>query len=192
MRKRMKIILAALTAAACLLSACGPEPGTDEAAGGLFAQEESGSEEKQTDRDDQEAGDSAGAKGTQPDQAGGGTAASQSLASYGNTSTEDSAYVESRKDLLVGDGSGNADSAVPAVKGAEGEPAEIAETAEEETAELVQLDSQALSGIEDYLNEMSSYGFLLSSYERPEDIDLRQVFYSGAKDIREEITEEEK
>ena len=42
------------------------------------------------------------------------------------------------------------------------------------------MDSGKLAELEAYLNEESSYGFLLSSYEQPQEIDLNQVFYAGA------------
>ena len=60
------------------------------------------------------------------------------------------------------------------------------------STERTRLDADTLQKIEDYLNQADSYGFLLSAYERPEDIDLREVFYSGAGFPREELPEKEK
>ena len=58
--------------------------------------------------------------------------------------------------------------------------------------EIKQVDAQILEELQAFLNEDSSYGFLLSSYDIPEEIDLNQVFYSGAGFKQEELTEKEK
>lgn len=42
------------------------------------------------------------------------------------------------------------------------------------------LTSEELRGFTHRLNDKSNYGFLLSEYTRPQDVDLSQVFYSGA------------
>ncbi len=54
------------------------------------------------------------------------------------------------------------------------------------------MDSGKLAELEAYLNEESSYGFLLSSYEQPQEIDLNQVFYAGAGFEQKGITEKER
>ncbi len=56
---------------------------------------------------------------------------------------------------------------------------------------ITQADAQTLEELQGYLNEDSSYGFLLSSYDIPEEIDLNQVFYSGAGFEQEKLTEKE-
>ena len=58
--------------------------------------------------------------------------------------------------------------------------------------EIKQTDAQTLKELQAFLNEDSSYGFLLSSYDIPEEIDLNQVFYSGAGFEQEKLTEREK
>lgn len=57
---------------------------------------------------------------------------------------------------------------------------------------FTRMDSDALAELQKYLNEESSYGFLLSSYEQPQEIDLNQVFYAGAGFRQKEITEKER
>ena len=42
------------------------------------------------------------------------------------------------------------------------------------------LTSEELRGFTQWINGKSNYGFLLSEYTRPQDVDLSQVFYSGA------------
>ena len=54
------------------------------------------------------------------------------------------------------------------------------------------MDRGKLAELEAYLNEESSYGFLLSSYEQPQEIDLNQVFYAGAGFEQKGITEKER
>ena len=57
---------------------------------------------------------------------------------------------------------------------------------------LKEMDADELAALEDYLNERSSYGFLHSTYEEPADIDLNQVFYTGAGFKQEKLEKKEK
>ena len=57
---------------------------------------------------------------------------------------------------------------------------------------LKEMDADELAALEDYLNERSSYGFLHSTYEEPADIDLNQVFYTGAGFKQKKLEKKEK
>lgn len=53
------------------------------------------------------------------------------------------------------------------------------------------LTSVQCQELQTYINREDSYGFLLSSYEKPEDIDAEQVFYIGAGIESQELSEDE-
>lgn len=55
-----------------------------------------------------------------------------------------------------------------------------------------ELDAEKCAELQDFLNEDGSYGFLLSIYDRPEDLDAGQVFYIGAGLELAEVTKEER
>lgn len=103
--------------------------------------------------------------------------------------------------------------------GTEGETAEAAETTEPaETAESAETGAEAgditaasgqdwtvaahteprdltddeIAELQRYINEPGSYGFLLSLYDRPEQIDAEEVFYTGAGLNMLPLSEEEK
>ncbi|MCM1103571.1 MAG: hypothetical protein NC409_05640 [Clostridium sp.] len=54
----------------------------------------------------------------------------------------------------------------------------------------VALNDRELRFFSDLIREIGNYGFLLSSYDTPEDVNLGEVFYSGAG-IAEEMSDEE-
>jgi len=166
MKKNLYKGIALLGVLTCFLSACGPEPGKEETkeetGDSLFAQEEVSSGQTGTVQDESDP-ETAGTGGTADPGAEAGEDLQQTDPEKGGTGA---AAEETGQDSS-------------------------AETAEEKYVERTPLDSQALEEIEAYLNEDSSYGFLLSSYERPEDIDLAQVFYTGAGAPQEKLEEKE-
>lgn len=148
-------------ASICLLSACGPEPGEEEAGGPLFG-EEGRPSEGMTDGGKPAEGNP-GAPVPGDNAQGSSTASSMTAASENAYSTaENAASVPGEPPFMMLKGS------------------------------LDQMGAGELEKLELYLNEMSSYGFLLSVYEKPEDIDLNQVFYAGAGYGPQEVTEKEK
>ena len=166
MKKNLYKGIALLGVLTCFLSACGPEPGKEETkeetGDSLFAQEEVSSGQTGTVQDEPDP-ETAGTGGTADPGAEAGEDLQQTDPEKGGTGA---AAEETGQDSS-------------------------AETAEEKYVERTPLDSQALEEIEAYLNEDSSYGFLLSSYERPDDIDLAQVFYTGAGAPQEKLEEKE-
>ena len=54
------------------------------------------------------------------------------------------------------------------------------------------MTAEECSDLEKFLNETGNYGFLLSIYERPQDIDAEQVFYIGAGIDLIRVTDEER
>lgn len=195
MKNRLCAILAALAAAACLLSACGPEPAAGETGGSLFGQEES------KDPPAAGAGQEAGAESAvvssgeeaaqgQETAAGSSTAAEQTIAE--DPSAADTSAVSGTAAEADPSGTEGRAGEAEAGKAADRE-AQTASSGEQNTYEkTVPLDSRALKALEEYLNEGSSYGFLLSCYEKPEDIDLEEVFYAGAGAPRGKLEEKEK
>lgn len=68
--------------------------------------------------------------------------------------------------------------------------AAVSDNKPEASAERI-LTSDEVQYFEDYLNRMDNYGFLLSMYENPSEVDLEQVFYVGAGMEIAEMSEEE-
>ena len=64
------------------------------------------------------------------------------------------------------------------------------EEAEKERAR--KLTDKECGQMQEFINEDGSYGFLLSTYERPQDLDAGQVFYTGAGLPIDPVTEEER
>ena len=169
--------IALLGVLTCILSACGPEPGKEEAGGSLFAQEEVPSDQTETAQEEALPGQAeAGQEKT--DQADSGMAGTGGAADAGAEAGKP------RQQTEPGEGGTTA-------AGRESGQASSTGTAGEDYVERVSMDSRTLEEIEAYLNEDSSYGFLLSCYEKPEDIDLTQVFYNGAGAPQEELEEKE-
>ena len=54
-----------------------------------------------------------------------------------------------------------------------------------------ELTQEELDFFSQYLSQADNYGFLLSSYTRPQDADLDMVFYSGAGMVMREMSQEE-
>lgn len=65
------------------------------------------------------------------------------------------------------------------------------ETESSSSSSARDLTSEQCRELEEYINREDSYGFLLSSYEEPQDIDADQVFYIGAGIGAYELSEEE-
>ena len=83
-----------------------------------------------------------------------------------------------------GDAESAQESGVSEISGAQTDPGvtpAAKELSEEECAEL-----------ESFLNDTGCYGFLLSVYERPQDLDAEQVFFVGAGLETERVTDEER
>lgn len=83
-----------------------------------------------------------------------------------------------------GDAEGAQESGVSEISGAQTDPGvtpAAKELSEEECAEL-----------ESFLNDTGCYGFLLSVYERPQDLDAEQVFFVGAGLETGRVTDEER
>ena len=96
---------------------------------------------------------------------------------------------ESGKDKSSGSGSSSSGADSGGSRGA----AEQEQTdSVEGLGKLKEMDADELAALEDYLNERSSYGFLHSTYEEPADIDLNQVFYTGAGFKQEKLEKKEK
>ena len=172
MVRRGICVCAALMSAVCLLSACGPEPGAGSGGvqtvgGSMFGGQDSGA-------------------GTEPAAGGeGGTEAATRDATDG---------ISDQHMQNPGDGTAEAGSTKAAESAAAAGTAGGGESALPRPiqGDVKQSDAQTLEALEKYLNEDSSYGFLLSSYETPAEIDLNQVFYSGAGFAQEELTDKEK
>ncbi len=194
MKKKIYAALAAVAAAACILSACGPEPGRgeEENTENILAESASGEEQDAVETEDagSAAEDDAGLEetGAAAAAAAGSTVeVPEATAGAGGSTGSTAAPAGSAAASVTAASAGHtaAATAASAAAGAEDPAAAMTWT------NPVRLDSAALQKIEDYLNEDSSYGFLLSAYERPEDIDLEQVFYSGAGYPREELSGKE-
>ena len=96
---------------------------------------------------------------------------------------------ESGKDKSSGSGSSSSGADSGGSRGA----AEQEQTdSVEGLGKLKEMDADELAALEDYLNERSSYGFLHSTYEEPADIDLNQVFYTGAGFKQKKLEKKEK
>lgn len=203
MKKRLCSMIAALMAAAFLLSACGPEPGAGESgSGSLFGQEDGSGAAEAAGGSEEAAGQEAAEKastgtarttiaeaeadGTEEAGAGISAAAGEAGTAAPASSAGTASSAEAADPALEPGTAGTAaDPGAAADASAGSAPAAL-------SAELVRLDDEALEELEAYLNEDSSYGFFLSCYERPEDIDLQQVFYTGAGCPREQLEEKEK
>lgn len=158
---------AVLLASICLLSACGPETGAEEWAGqdsgAMFGGEQETGGEAEADN-----------PGEPPVNPSGEGVTEEMMA----------ADIEAGQDSGVIGGTGSSTAATAAAaEDVFGRPIQ---------GEITQVDDPTLEELQNYLNEDSSYGFLLSSYDIPEDIDLNQVFFSGAGFAREKLTEKEK
>ncbi len=166
-RKRICALTAVLLASICLLSACGPETGAEEWAGqdsgAMFGGEQGTGGEEETDSPGKPPLNPSG-EGFTEEMMAADIEAGQDSGGIGGTGSSTAATAAAAEDVF-------------------GRPIQ---------GEITQVDDTTLEELQNYLNEDSSYGFLLSSYDIPEDIDLNQVFFSGAGFAREKLTEKEK
>ena len=112
---------------------------------------------------------------------------------------ENSTGQESLKDRQAKEGSGKDKSTGSGSSSSGAESGGSRGAAEQEQTDSVvgqeklkEMDADELAALEDYLNERSSYGFLHSTYEEPADIDLNQVFYTGAGFKQKKLEKKEK
>lgn len=153
MKKIIRKTIAFAAVLACLLCACGPEPGAGEAENApLFGED----------------APSAGDAGEEGDDLFSAPAGAEEADGSGQAAAEAAP---------AGQDPAGAGQTAAAAQNASGQESL---TAAEENQALTRLDAETLQNMEDYLNGMENYGFLLSCYEKPEDIDLSMVFYSGA------------
>ena len=175
--KRIVLTAASVVMSVCILSACGPEPGQDGEEGQISAGEMFSGPEAAPGKED-----AAGSAGGTESAAEKTDTEKGDAAGPGNTSAG---------------GAGSTAGFGPAGAGT-ASSASAATSAEQDLfshpiqGEITQSDPQTLEMLQSYLNEDSSYGFLLSSYDIPEEIDLNQVFYSGAGYEQKELTKKEK
>ena len=175
--KRIVLTAASVVMSVCILSACGPEPGQDGEEGQISAGEMFSGPEAAPGKED-----AAGSAGGTESAAEKTDTEKEAAAGPGNTSAG---------------GAGSTAGFGPAGAGT-ASSASAAASAEQDLfshpiqGEITQSDPQTLEMLQNYLNEDSSYGFLLSSYDIPEEIDLNQVFYSGAGYEQKELTKKEK
>ena len=172
-RKRYRTlgVLTAVMLAVCLLASCGPEPGKEESSGKadgseIFSEQDSGGGKGKEDGPDSAAGQSTG----------------DSMAAS-DMGTAQTAKTGAAAGPVPGESASAGASTGAAAEDMFSHPIQ---------GEIKQVDAQILEELQAFLNEDSSYGFLLSSYDIPEEIDLNQVFYSGAGFKQEELTEKEK
>lgn len=175
--KRIVLTAASVVMSVCILSACGPEPGQDGEEGQISAGEMFSGPEAAPGKED----------------AAGSAGGTESAAEKTDTEKGDAAGPENTS----AGGAGSTAGFGPAGAGT-ASSASAAASAEQDLfshpiqGEITQSDPQTLEMLQSYLNEDSSYGFLLSSYDIPEEIDLNQVFYSGAGYEQKELTKKEK
>lgn len=172
-RKKHKKVcaLASLLLVLCLLVSCGPEPGKEGDA------DQPASTELFSEADPGE----------------GKEGAEEKADSAAGRSTGNSAAVFDRERAETGltDAGPGPLPADAAAAGASTGAAALDMFSHPIQGEITQADPQTLENLQAYLNEDSSYGFLLSSYDIPEEIDLNQVFYSGAGFKQEKLTDRE-
>lgn len=163
--KKSICVFAAVLTAACFLGSCGPEPGPGESAGTLFGEGQPLEESSKPGVQSSQTSVKPGVEaGSTTGSAGGNTAASVGAAGE---------IPDAAQNGVSGQGSDSALSA--GIRGT-----------------VSKMNSGKLAELEAYLNDESSYGFLLSSYEQPQEIDLNQVFYAGAGFEQKGITEKER
>ncbi len=140
--KKSICVFAAVLTAACFLGSCGPEPGPGERAGALFGE---GQPLEESSKPEAQSSQSS----VQPGAEAGNTAGSAG----GNTAASVGAAGEMPDAAQNGVSDQGSDSALSAgIRGT-----------------VSKMDSGKLAELEAYLNEESSYGFLLSSYEQPQE-----------------------
>ena len=116
----------------------------------------------------------------------------QEEASGGVTDVTDALFLSGNEDGAIADTEGSSAAAQKATS-ANSEVSEITSASKEEKkAEVKKLTDEECRKMELFLNDEGSYGFLLSVYEKPQDLDAEQVFYIGAGLAEFGIPEEER
>ena len=109
-----------------------------------------------------------------------GTAASPVTEDQGGTAAQEYSTVQGSADSH-----GVADSAA--------EVSEITEAPDTEAVERARLlTEEECRAMESFLNEEGSGGFLLSKYEKPQDLDADQIFFAGAGIAGTDVSDEER
>lgn len=163
-KRKICLTLAVMMAVCCVLSGCGPEPGESEEAASLFG-------------------------------GGGGSGAGMTA---GMTPGGDQGDVRPPEEGSEDAPSGSATLSAPVSAENPAGTSEQAAAAPEPgrpgkyPADLEAMSAENLNALQNDLNEKSSYGFLLSTYETPADINLSQVFYCGAGFKQEELEKKER
>lgn len=163
-KRKICLTLAVMMAVCCVLSGCGPEPGESEEAASLFG-------------------------------GGGGPGAGMTA---GMTPGDNQGDVrppgEGREDAASGSATLSAPVSAENPAGTSEQAAAAPEPGRpgKYPADLEAMSAENLNALQNDLNEKSSYGFLLSTYETPADINLSQVFYCGAGFKQEELEKKER
>lgn len=163
-KRKICLTLAVMMAVCCVLSGCGPEPGESEEAASLFG-------------------------------GGGGPGAGMTA---GMTPGGNQGDVRPPEEGSEDAPSGSATLSAPVSAENPAGTSEQAAAAPEPgrlgkyPADLEAMSAENLNALQNDLNEKSSYGFLLSTYETPADINLSQVFYCGAGFKQEELEKKER
>lgn len=116
----------------------------------------------------------------------------QEEASGGVTDVADALFLSGNEDGATADTEGSSAAAQKATS-ASSEVSEITSASKEEKKVPVKkLTDEECRQMERFLNDVGSYGFLLSVYEKPQDLDAEQVFYIGAGLAKIGLPEEER
>ena len=158
-KRKICLTLAVMMAVCCVLSGCGPEPGESEEAASLFG-------------------------------GGGGPGAGMTAGmTPGGNQGDVRPPGEGREDAASGSATLSAPVSAENPAGTSEQAAAAPEPGRpgKYPADLEAMSAENLNALQNDLNEKSSYGFLLSTYETPADINLSQVFYCGAGFKQEEL-----
>lgn len=116
----------------------------------------------------------------------------QEEASGGVTDVTDALFLSGNEEGATAEAEGSSAAAQKSTASGS-EVSEIASASKEEAKAVVKkLSAEECRQMERFLNEAGSYGFLLSVYEKPQDLDAEQVFYTGAGLAEPGIPEEER
>lgn len=163
-KRKICLTLAVMMAVCCVLSGCGPEPGESEEAASLFG-------------------------------GGGGPGAGMTAGmTPGGNQGDVRPPGEGREDAASGSATLSAPVSAENPAGTSEQAAAAPEPGRpgKYPADLEAMSAENLNALQNDLNEKSNYGFLLSTYETPADINLSQVFYCGAGFKQEELEKKER
>ena len=163
-KRKICLTLAVMMAVCCVLSGCGPEPGESEEAASLFG-------------------------------GGGGPGAGMTAGmTPGGNQGDVRPPGEGREDAASGSATLSAPVSAENPTGTSEQAAAAPEPGRpgKYPADLEAMSAENLNALQNDLNEKSNYGFLLSTYETPADINLSQVFYCGAGFKQEELEKKER